>query len=154
MTTFPVRAYRPYVVDFVWVLNVPAETQEKALEMAAAVQEEENATYPDSWVVTDFAGNEETSIVKDCSGQKAFVWSADYREVAHITPADQPCIPHVGHTMFGVLIAEKVSGPSTATSISIPSINAGDLRDGRTGQRFVTKDKCIYRVVWAFTNPQ
>lgn len=175
--SFFVRAYCPYIVDFEWELNVPADSQEDAISKVAAIMRDEHQVIPKKWVkksgydndgmdipylhgktgweVLDKYSNDETSAKPDTSNQRAFVWSADYRNIAKITRADTPCIPHVGHDKFGVLIAEKVSEPSTASHVWLPGINAEDLSGGVTGQQFFCpQDKEMYRVLWSFTNPQ
>lgn len=173
---FDITVYRPYVIDFVWKLEVPAKTLDEALSKAADIQNDENATYPKEWVVKsgfeggaddemphlhehpsweviDKDGNDDLSIKKDTSGQRSFVWSADYRNVAHIKPADNACIPHIGHNQFGVLIAEPV-GRDVALP-EMPSISSKDLACGVVGQQFFCKSyNGVYRILWAFANPQ
>jgi hypothetical protein len=175
--TFGVRVYEPVVTEWKTELRVPAASQKEANEIVAAIKKA-GEPFPPEWIVKEYLVDgteplpdihgqefwsvsdqegemEDLNINADTSRQRAFVWSADYRNIAHITRADTPCIPHIGHGRFGILIAEKVSEPSIASNVWMPGLDAKDLSGGITGQHFFCpQDKVTYRVLWVFTNPQ
>lgn len=181
MKKFFVRAYRPYIVDYVWELWAPGANQKDAMSKVADVMRDETKEMPTEWItksgydedgaempclhghtgweVLDKDSSDRTSIKPDTSGQRAFVWSYQSNYIVprlQIKPANLPCIPTIGHDRFGMLIAERCVAEDPAwKETGVNTIDPKDLEGGVTGQLFwVPKESAFYRVIWAFANPQ